>query len=246
MRTYAIGDIHGARDKLEEAHAWIAADRRATGDAVAPVVHIGDLVDRGPDSRGVIEFLLRGIAAGAPWIVIKGNHDRMFTGFLDDPDSHDPGLREGLHWIDPPLGGGMTLASYGVAGSGDRLLFDLHAEAVEAVPPAHVAFLKGLPASCRRAGALFVHAGIRPGVPLDRQCEDDLLWIRRSFLDDRGDHGVLVVHGHTSVDAVTHYGNRLNIDTGAGYGRALAAVVIEGGNVWQLGAAGRRPVKPPR
>ena len=245
MRTYAIGDIHGALDKLSAAHALIEADRRATGDARAPVVHVGDLVDRGPDSRGVIDFLLRGIAAGAPWIAVKGNHDRMFTGFLDDPDSHDPGLREGLHWIDPRLGGDRTLASYGVGGAGERMLFDLHEEALAAVPPAHVAFLKGLPTNHRRGGALFVHAGIRPGVPLAAQSEDDLLWIRRAFLDDPGDHGVLVVHGHTPVDAVTHYGNRLNIDTGAGYGRALAAVVIEGARVWRLGPGGREPVLPP-
>lgn len=246
MRTYAIGDIHGARDKLAEAHGWIAADRRATGDPVAPVVHVGDLVDRGPDSRGVIEFLLEGIAAGAPWIVIKGNHDRMFTGFLDDPDGHDTGLRDGLHWIDPPLGGGMTLASYGVAGAGARPLFDLHADACAAVPRAHSAFLQALPSSYRRGRALFVHAGIRPGVPLAAQREDDLLWIRRDFLDDPRDHGALVVHGHTPVDVVTHYGNRLNIDTGAGYGRALAVVVIEGTGVWKLGPGGRQPVCPRR
>ena len=244
MRTYAIGDIHGALDKLAAAHALIAADRRATGDGRAPVVHIGDLVDRGPDSRGVIEFLLRGIAAGEPWIAIKGNHDRMFTGFLDDPDSHDPGLREGLHWIDPALGDGMTLASYGVAGAGERMLFDLHEEALRAVPPAHVAFLNGLPLCHRRGGALFVHAGIRPGVALTAQSEDDLLWIRSAFLDDRSNHGMLVVHGHTPVNAVTHYGNRLNIDTGAGYGRTLSAVVIEEGRVWLLGPGGREPVLP--
>ncbi len=95
MRSYAIGDIHGHLDKLEEAHRLIAADRAETGDAEAPVVHIGDLVDRGPDSRGVVEFLMRGMSAGAPWIALKGNHDRMFVSFLGDPDSHDPGLREG-------------------------------------------------------------------------------------------------------------------------------------------------------
>lgn len=244
MRTYAIGDIHGALDKLAAAHALIEADRRATGDREAPVVHIGDLVDRGPDSRGVIDFLLHGIGAGAPWIAIKGNHDRMFTGFIDNPDSHDPGLREGLHWIDPVLGGGVTLASYGIGGAGERMLFDLHEAALRAVPPAHVAFLKGLPLSHQRGRVLFVHAGIRPGVPLAEQKEGDLLWIRRTFLDERGDHGVLVVHGHTPVDTVTHYGNRLNIDTGAGYGKALAAVVIEGARVWLLGPGGREPVLP--
>ena len=244
MRTYAIGDIHGARDKLEDVHDRIAMDRGRVGDHGAPVVHIGDLVDRGPDSRGVIDFLLAGVDRGEPWIVLKGNHDRMFTGFLADPDSQDPGLREGMHWIEPRLGGDTTLASYGVAGAGERMLFDLHADALAAVPAAHVRFLSGLHASYRRGPAVFVHAGIRPGVPLDAQAEDDLLWIRRPFLDDPRDHGALVVHGHTPVDRVTHYGNRLNIDTGAGYGRTLSAVVIEGDRVWLLGPGGRQPVLP--
>ncbi|OYX42456.1 MAG: serine/threonine protein phosphatase [Rhodobacterales bacterium 32-67-9] len=244
MRTYAIGDIHGHLDKLEAAHRLIAADRAATGDADAPVVHVGDLVDRGPDSRGVIEYLRRGIAGGAPWIALKGNHDRMFADFIGDPDNHDPGLREGLHWIDPRLGGGATLSSYGVEGAGERLLFDLHEEALAAVPRSHVAFLGALRLQYRRGGVLFVHAGIRPGVALEQQTEDDLLWIRRTFLDDPRDHGVLVVHGHTPVDAATHYGNRLNIDTGAGYGRALTTVVIEGNLVWQLTGGGRAPILP--
>lgn len=245
MRTYAIGDIHGHLDKLEAAHRLIAADRAATGDAEAPVVHIGDLVDRGPDSRGVIDYLIRGIAGGAPWVALKGNHDRMFARFLGDPDSHDPGLRESLHWIDPRLGGGTTLASYGVEGAGERLLLDIHEEAVAVVPQTHVAFLGGLKQYFRRGAALFVHAGIRPGVPLDRQSEDDLLWIRRDFLDDTSDHGMLVVHGHTPVEVASHYGNRVNIDTGAGYGKQLTAVVIEGDRVWHLTGDGRAPILPP-
>lgn len=246
MRTYAIGDIHGHLDKLEAAHRLIAADRALTGDAAAPVVHIGDLVDRGPDSRGVIDFLLRGSESGAPWITIKGNHDRMFADFLGDPDNHDPGLRANIHWIGPNLGGDRTLASYGVEGVGERLLFDLHEAALAAVPAAHLAFLRGLPTSHERGGALFVHAGIRPGLPLSEQSEDDLLWIRGEFLHDLGDHGSLVVHGHTPVEEVTHYGNRLNIDTGAGYGRALSTVVIEDGRVWQLSAGGRVEIVPIR
>lgn len=245
MRTYAIGDIHGHLDKLEEVHQWIAEDRRRVGDAAAPVVHIGDLVDRGPDSRGVIEFLMRGMQAGAPWVALKGNHDRMFASFLGDPDSHDRGLREGVHWIQPLLGGDTTLASYGVEGAGVRMLFDLHDDAVAAVPPDHIAFLAGLPTSYRRGPVLFVHAGIRPGISLADQREDDLLWIRRDFLDDTRDHGVLVVHGHTPVDRVTHYGNRLNVDTGAGFGRDLSAVVIEPDGVWRLGRDGRAAVEVP-
>lgn len=245
MRTYAIGDIHGHLDKLREAHRRIAEDRARTGDDAAPVVHIGDLVDRGPDSRGVLDFLIAGHEAGRPWVTLKGNHDRMFARFLADPDAHDPGLRADLHWLHPRLGGDRTLASYGIADVAARLIVDLHGEAVARIPPAHVAFLRRLPVSFSRGAALFVHAGIRPGVPLEDQSEDDLLWIRAAFLEDPRDHGCLVVHGHTPVDRVMHCGNRLNIDTGAGYGDALSAVVIEDGSVWRLGAEGREPILPP-
>lgn len=239
MRSYAIGDIHGQLDKLRAAHALIAADRLLSGDELAPAVHVGDLVDRGPDSRGVIDHLIAGLDGGAPWVVLKGNHDRMFSGFLDDPDYHDSGLRPELHWFDPRLGGAATLASYGVEGIGARLISDLYAEARARVPAHHRAFLASLPLFHLRGAALFVHAGIRPGIDLHDQIEDDLVWIRRGFLEDPRDHGALVVHGHTTVDAITHYGNRLNIDTGAGYGRALSAVVVEGRAVWQLTEAGR-------
>lgn len=246
MRTYAIGDIHGHLDKLREVHDLIARDRGETGDAAAEVVHIGDLVDRGPDSRGVIEFLIGGQARQEPWIVLKGNHDRMFEGFIGDPDFYDPGLRADLHWINPRLGGDETLRSYGIDGAGERFLFDLHEAAEKAVPAAHRTFLAGLPLFHRAGGAVFVHAGIRPGVPIEAQEEQDLLWIRDEFLYDPRDHGALIVHGHTPVETVTHYGNRLNIDTGAGYGRALSAVVIEDGAVMQLTRSGRVPVAPVR
>jgi serine/threonine protein phosphatase 1 len=126
------------------------------------------------------------------------------------------------------------------------MLFDLHDDAVQAVPEAHRRFVRDLALMHRVGGIVFVHAGLRPGVPLDQQAEDDLLWIRREFLEDTRDHGGLVVHGHTPVDAVTHYGNRLNLDTGAGYGRPLSVVVIEDGAVWQLTKAGRVAVRPPR
>ncbi|MFZ1727064.1 MAG: metallophosphoesterase family protein [Albidovulum sp.] len=244
MRSYAIGDIHGHLDKLEAAHDLIAQDRRTCADSDAPVVHVGDLVDRGPDARDVIGFLMAGQATGANWVVLKGNHDRMFTGFMRDPDSHDPGLRAELHWINPRLGGGTTLASYGVLGAGERLLFDLHEEALVKVPSAHLAYLEGLPTHFLRGEVLFVHAGVRPGIPLRDQAENDLLWIRKDFLEDTRDHGALVVHGHTPVDTVDHRGNRLNIDTGAGYGKTLNTVVIEGRRVWQLTESGRVEIRP--
>ncbi len=241
MQTYAIGDIHGQLAQLETAHALIEADRAANGDPASPVVHAGDLVDRGPDSRGVLDFLAAGLAARRNWVVILGNHDRMFAGFLDDADHHDRGVRPDLHWFDPRLGGAATLASYGIA-TADRMIHDAHADAVRAVPAAHRRLIRSLPAHFLRGEALFVHAGIRPGVDLHDQTEDDLVWIRKGFLDDGRDHGVLVVHGHTALDHPVHYGNRLNIDGGAGYGRPLVPVVVEGREAWALTANGRVPV----
>ena len=239
QRFYAIGDIHGQREKLAAAHARIAADRRATGDDAAQVVHVGDLVDRGPDSRGVIQDLIDGQVAGAPWIVLRGNHDRMFQDFLADRDRRQMGA-----WLHTGLGGAATLASYGVDAGPSRRIGTVRDDALATVPETHRAFLDGLSNWHEAAGLLFVHAGIRPGLPLARQSEEDLLWIRDGFLWHRDPHPWLVVHGHTPVAAVSHMGNRLNIDTGAGFGGPLAAVVIEDGQVFELTERGRRPVAP--
>lgn len=244
MQTYAIGDIHGHADLLRRAHDLIEDDRVANGEPDSPIVHIGDLVDRGPDSRAVVGLLAEGRAEQRNWITLKGNHDRMFQKFLDDPGWHDPGLRAELTWLHPHLGGAATLASYGVRDAGDRPVAEVHAEAIAAVPPAHRLFLSGLPTSYVRGDCVFVHAGIRPGVDLRDQTEDDLVWIRKGFLDDPRDFGPLIVHGHTAIDAPTHYGNRLNIDSSAAYGGPLSAVVIEGRDAWLLTPDGREPIRP--
>jgi serine/threonine protein phosphatase 1 len=242
VRSYAIGDIHGQLGLLLAAHERIAADTARHG--AAPVIHVGDLVDRGPDSRGVIEFLRDGLARGEDWVVLKGNHDRMFTGFLADPWARDPGLRSELTWLHPRLGGGATLASYGVANAADRPVGPVHAEALAAVPETHRAFLDALPLLHRAGDAVFVHAGIRPGVALDAQDENDLLWIREPFLSDPADHGPLIIHGHTALDAPTHYGNRVNIDSSAGYGGPLTAIAVEGREIFVLTGDGRVPLLP--
>jgi serine/threonine protein phosphatase 1 len=242
IRTYAIGDIHGALDKLLAAHALIAADAEVHGPA--PVVHLGDLVDRGPDSRGVIEFLIDGLAGGRDWVVLKGNHDRMFAGFLTAPDWQDPGLRGDLSWLHPRLGGAATLQSYGVKSPGDRRVRAVQADAAGLVPAAHRAFLEGLPAFLQRGPAAFVHAGLRPGIAFDLQLEDDLVWIREPFLSDDRDHGALVVHGHTVVDRAEHRGNRVNIDTGAGYGGPLTVIAVEDRRVFALTPRGRVELQP--
>jgi serine/threonine protein phosphatase 1 len=169
VRSYAIGDIHGHLDRLVAAHALIAADRAQQRDSDAPVVHLGDLTDRGPDSRGVVDWLLRACADDSRMIVLRGNHDRLFDRFMADPSWQDPGLGPGRSWLDEPLGGMTTLASYGVAVDDGRPAGDLRAEAAARVPAAHLAFLRSLPTSFLFGEALFVHAGVRPGVDLHAQ-----------------------------------------------------------------------------
>lgn len=244
IRTYAIGDIHGHLDQLERVHDWIRRDRARAGDAEAPVVHVGDLVDRGPDSPGVVEFLMRGQLRGEPWVVLKGNHDRMFTLFLDDPATPDPALRADLTYLHPIIGGVQTLENYGVARADERPLVQVHAEGVAAVPAAHRAFLSGLPAYHLRGDVLYVHAGIAPGIALEAQTETDMIWIRGPFLNHTAPHPWLVVHGHSAIETPTHYGNRVNIDSRAAYGGPLTAVVIEDQDVYLLGAEGREPLLP--
>ncbi|MGL6208833.1 MAG: metallophosphoesterase [Paracoccaceae bacterium] len=241
MHSYAIGDIHGHIDLLRRAHDRIALDIARHGPG--PVVHVGDLVDRGPDSAGVVEHLRKGMEAGQDWVVLKGNHDRMFTLFLDDPKAQDPGLRADLSWLHPRLGGGATLDSYGVRNASDRPIAPVHAEAVDCVPAAHRRFLESRPTMFRHGEAVFVHAGIRPGIPLDQQAETDLVWIREPFLMDPFDHGALIVHGHTAVAEPILYRNRLNIDSSAAYGGPLTSVVIEGRSVYNLTDAGRVEVR---
>ncbi len=244
MRTYAIGDIHGQLDLLRAAHARIKTDQAMYGPGT--IVHIGDLVDRGPDSPGVIEYLIAGHARGEDWVTLLGNHDRMFAGYLRDLNWHDPRLRVDASYLHPRIGGAVTLSNYGVKHPADRPLAPVHAEAVAAVPQAHRDFIEHLPTSFAQGEAFFAHAGIRPGVALDQQSEDDLCWIRDGFLEDRRDHGQLIVHGHTHIPQVTHYGNRVNLDSGAAYGGPLSAVVIEGRDVFLLTDQGRErlPVTP--
>ena len=244
MRIYAIGDIHGQLDMLLAAHERIRQDKLSCGDTDALTVHLGDYTDRGPNSRKVIEYFLRNRADTPHWRFIKGNHDRMFTGFIGDPAHRDPILRKDIHWLDPRLGGDKTLDSYGVCNAANRSFEDLSRDAQSRVPAAHVKFLTTLPLTFETPELFFVHAGIRPGIALTDQSEDDLLWIRQGFLEDTRDFGKLVVHGHTALDAAEHYGNRVNLDSGAGYFRPLTAAVFEGRECWVLTDKGRQLLSP--
>ena len=237
---YAIGDLHGQLVELDRVLSLIESD----GGPDARIVFLGDYIDRGPDSRGVIDRLIAGRDAGRDWITLLGNHDRMFAWFMEDRPRHDPHLFVGYHWLHERLGGVETLGSYGVEFDGQIRLEDLHAMAQAAVPRSHVAFLRDLPAMHQTADLAFVHAGIRPGIPLSEQHENDLVWIRQAFNNHAGAHPKLIVHGHTPVDRATHYGNRVNLDTGAGYGRAASVAVFEGRTCWLLTESGRIPLEP--
>lgn len=240
MTLYAVGDIHGHLDKLDHALALIEAD----GGSEAEVIFVGDYIDRGPDSRAVIDRLIAGRASGRNWTCLKGNHDRMMEWFFEDEPRHDPHLLVGYHWLHERLGGLTTLASYGVEVSERVRLGDLHQQALPKVPSSHLDFLRSLPLTAERGELFFVHAGIRPGIRLAEQTEEDLVWIRQSFLKYKRAHPKLIVHGHTPVDANEHAKNRVNLDGGAAYGGALVPVAIEGTAFFNLTDKGRVPLKP--
>lgn len=241
---YAIGDIHGQLDELSTAHSLIAEDARAHG--VTPsVIHVGDIVDRGPNAKGVINFLIDGVANGQDWVVLLGNHDKLFLEFLQGGDGRSDHLRSGVRWQSSVMGGAETLKSYGVKRRALERDKSFAARARAAVPKEHAAFIQACPTSFRAQGMIFVHAGIRPGFPLDAQDENDLLWIRDDFLWHMGAHEALIIHGHTPVEEPTHYGNRINIDTGAGWGNPLVPVVFDKDACFALTSEGRVQVRSP-
>ncbi len=227
MRLYAIGDVHGRSDLLAEVHARIEVDlaNRPVGDW--RVIHLGDYVDRGPDSAGVLRMLLDYRADGRAEFLL-GNHDSFLIEFLADPAG--PAFDMWMH-----NGGVETLDSFGIDGAraaqqaltpaGRRRLRD---ELERAVPPDLARFLSSLVPMVRHGDYAFVHAGVQPGVPLAEQAVADLIWIRRRFLDAEMDHGAVIVHGHTPSPAVVVRRNRIGIDTGAVLGGRLTCLVLEG------------------
>lgn len=237
---YAIGDLHGQTAEMDRALALIEQD----GGPDAQIVFLGDYVDRGPDSRGVLDRLIVGRDAGRNWVTLLGNHDRMFAWFLEDVPRHDPHLLVGYHWLHDRLGGTETLKSYGVEFEDRTRLEDVHRAARAAVPLAHRIFLRDLSLMHQTRDLAFVHAGIRPSVPLGEQAENDLVWIRQTFHSCETSHPKLIVHGHTVVDHPTHYGNRVNLDSGAGYGRETGVAVFEGRSCWLLTDKGRTQLRP--
>ena len=227
-RVYAIGDVHGRADLLRELHRRIVADARGADGACA-MVHLGDYVDRGPDSRGAIDLLLDEAPASFEHVMLMGNHEAMMLDFLERPES-------GPQWL--WNGGAATLLSYGVsppAQAGDgAALEEARAALAAALPARHLAFLHALRLSHVEGGYAFVHAGVRPGLPLELQAAEDLLWIRGEFLNSRLDHGHVIVHGHTIGPEVEMRANRIGLDTGAYASGRLSALGLEGDRRWLL------------
>jgi len=220
LRVYAIGDIHGRLDLLDDLSRRIRAD---LGSAPAEVVTIflGDYVDRGPDSAGVLERL-SGADFPTPIRALRGNHEEVVGQFFEDENVLETWRR---------FGGLETLHSYGVdvteaaRGAGyDRAQKSLAAR----MPPEHRMFLEQTDLAASYGDYFFCHAGVRPAVPLERQAARDLLWIREDFLEFNGSWSKIVVHGHTPVRSPEILPNRINIDTGAFATSVLTALVLEG------------------
>jgi serine/threonine protein phosphatase 1 len=234
-RAYAIGDVHGRLDLMIELLGRIEADNAARGPAKTWLVFLGDLVDRGPDSRGVIDHLINSPPRFGRPIFLKGNHEEFFESVLGGND----GLVQ--RWL--TYGGSECAESYGVS-SGWALnasQTDIMERLIAAVPKSHVKFLGNMADTFRFGDYLFVHAGVRPGVQLEKQVSGDLRWIREGFLEDASDHGVVVVHGHTIVESPEEKPNRIGIDTGAYRTGVLTAIGLEGSERWFLHARGEAP-----
>jgi len=213
QRIYAIGDVHGCADRLAAMHGAIARDARQRPVAAITIIHLGDAIDRGPHSAAVLERLLAPPpVAGATMVNLIGNHEIMML------EACEPRAKRAALdlWLDN--GGDATLASYGLPVSALS----------PAVPPAHLALLRRSPFRWVAGDYLFVHAGIRPGVPLDAQDPHDLVWIREPFLSFAGELPLVVVHGHTPAATPEIRAHRIGIDTGACFGGTLTCLVLEG------------------
>src|SRR5216683_166335 len=223
--AYAIGDVHGRLDLLEDLLSRISEDaRRHQADQACSLVFLGDYIDRGSESRGVVERLLDDPIPGFTKVYLMGNHEEAMLAFLD-------GLSDGLDWLS--FGGLETLLSYGVPlrswpRSEDAVLA-LRLGLAEAVPQSHLDFLRNCTLHHSIGDFLFVHAGVRPGVALERQSPTDLMWIRDDFLRSKVPlRGRIVVHGHSICDLPQNREHRINIDTGAFVSGRLTCLVLRG------------------
>lgn len=222
QRVYAIGDIHGRDDLFAELLDLIRADNAARGPARVTLILLGDLVDRGPQSAEVVERAIRLRDEFGDLRLLIGNHEECFLAALSGD------VRQLRYFM--RIGGDATVASYWNSDLKlDEATFEEVAERFPAmVPTAHVNFLTSGEDVVEIGDYAFVHAGIRPGVALEKQIRSDLRWIRGDFLNDKRDHGAMVVHGHSIQEEVDEWPNRIGIDTGAYKSGVLTALAIEG------------------
>ena len=221
-RAYVVGDVHGRLDLLERMIAMVEQDVAERPARKSTLIFVGDLIDRGPHSAQVIERLRTYRHRSIETAFILGNHEEVLLRILEG----ETGLLD--KWRS--FGGKECIESYGADDSQFSRLEERAAlsRVREIVPQEHADFLMGFGDSCRFGDYLVVHAGIRPGVEFEAQSQQDLRWIRSPFLDHAGDHGFVVVHGHTIVPEVVDAGNRIAIDTGAYRSGRLTALVIDG------------------
>lgn len=233
-RLYAIGDVHGRDDLLAELLARIEADSAARPPAKLVLVFLGDLIDRGPSSAQVVERLRTYSRPGTRLVFLTGNHEEVLFRILAGEASLIS------DWL--RFGGAECLQSYGLdPGAVRRMPLPRALDAIRAaIPEPHVQFLQGFDDTFRAGAYLFVHAGIRPGIPLAEQSRTDLRWIREPFLTDQADHGYVVIHGHTIGEQVEERNNRIGIDTGAYRFGVLTALGLERADRWYLQAGGNR------
>ena len=220
MRIYAVGDIHGRLDLLNELLARIGDDMSSRPATRSVSIFLGDYIDRGPSSRETIDRLIAHAEANES-VFLKGNHEQIAISCL-----RDRGLFE--RWM--RLGGRETLMSYGItlaALSDDKQIVRLQAAFHEALPQSHFRFFRDLQSSYTCGDYFFAHAGVKPDIPLSRQKESDLLWIRQEFLSSYDDFGKIVIHGHTPTRGIQVEPNRVNIDTGAFATGRLTCLVID-------------------
>ena len=236
QRIYAIGDIHGRLDLLDSMVERIRADIALRPHPKTEFVALGDYVDRGPDSRGVIDMLIALRNSDLPTRFLLGNHDSYIPEYLADPDWFD----RTYHWLHSAMGGAATLASYGVPDATPEDPVATRDAFAAAIPPAHLDFIENCQLWHRVGKYVFAHAGIRPGVAMERQRREDLIWIREPFLGSRKDFGFKVVHGHTIVPTVEHHRNRIAVDTGAFRSGNLSCLVLEDDGVALLEPEGLR------
>ena len=222
LAIYAIGDLHGRLDLLRAMEALIRADRARSRPEKSVEIFLGDYIDRGPQSRELVERLIGSPPIADERICLIGNHEDMLLDALTEPE----GFANWLH-----NGGDATLASYGLnvrPFAAKTELARIRAAFPDHLPPNHRAFFEGLRRWVEFGPYLFVHAGIRPGRPIEEQDSEDLVWIREPFLLSDADFGHIVVHGHTPVDQPEVRPNRINIDTGAVFQGRLTCLVLEG------------------